>query len=85
MLYPAPELPDDTPVENVRFATRIRNALNVGGMKTIGEVTGSLLAPPAEERNGEMVVGEAIVRRESGISFSRPSIPRAAFRNVVAF
>jgi hypothetical protein len=38
MLYPAPELPDDTSVENVRFATRIRNALNVGGMKTIGEV-----------------------------------------------
>jgi DNA-directed RNA polymerase alpha subunit len=38
MLYPAPELPDDTPVENVRFATRIRNALNAAGMKTIGEV-----------------------------------------------
>ena len=37
MLYPAPELPDDTSVENVRFATRIRNALNVGGLKTIGE------------------------------------------------
>jgi DNA-directed RNA polymerase alpha subunit len=33
-----PELPDDTPVENVRFATRIRNALNAAGMKTIGEV-----------------------------------------------
>jgi hypothetical protein len=38
MLHPASELPDDTFVENVRFATRIRNALNVGGMKTIGEV-----------------------------------------------
>src|SRR6202165_4318082 len=38
MLYPAPELPDETPVENVRFATRIRNALNVAGMKTIGDV-----------------------------------------------
>jgi DNA-directed RNA polymerase alpha subunit len=38
MLYPAPELPDDTPVENVRFATRIRKALNAAGMKTIGEV-----------------------------------------------
>jgi hypothetical protein len=38
MLYPAPELPDHTPVENVRFATRIRNALNAAGMKTIGEV-----------------------------------------------
>jgi hypothetical protein len=38
MLYPAPELPDDTPVENVRFATRIRKALHAAGMKTIGEV-----------------------------------------------
>src|ERR1700682_5994398 len=38
MLYPAPELPDDTPVENVRFATRVRNALNVAGMKTICDV-----------------------------------------------
>ena len=38
MLYPAPELQDDTSVENVRFATRIRNALNIAGMKTIGEV-----------------------------------------------
>src|SRR5467141_517489 len=38
MLYAAPELPDDTPIENVRFSTRIRNALNAAGMKTIGEV-----------------------------------------------
>jgi DNA-directed RNA polymerase alpha subunit len=38
MLYPAPELPDDTPIENVRFSTRVRNALNAAGMKTIGDV-----------------------------------------------
>jgi DNA-directed RNA polymerase alpha subunit len=38
MLYPAPELPDDTPIENVRFSTRIRNALNAAGLKTIGEI-----------------------------------------------
>src|SRR3979490_3506183 len=38
MLYPAPELPDATPVENVRFATRIRKALHAAGMKTIGDV-----------------------------------------------
>ena len=38
MLYPAPELPDDTPVESVRFSTRIRNALNAAGIKTIGEI-----------------------------------------------
>src|SRR3979411_3400822 len=38
MLYPAPELPDDTPIENVRFSTRIRKALHAAGMKTIGDV-----------------------------------------------
>jgi DNA-directed RNA polymerase alpha subunit len=38
MLYPAPELPDDTPIEIVRFGTRIRNALNAAGMKTVGDV-----------------------------------------------
>jgi hypothetical protein len=38
MLYPAPELPDVALIEHVRFSTRIRNALNAAGMKTIGEV-----------------------------------------------
>ena len=38
MLFPAPELPDDTLVENVRFSTRIRNALNSSGLKTVGEI-----------------------------------------------
>jgi len=38
MLYPAPELPDDTPIEKVRFSTRIRNALTVAGWKTVGEI-----------------------------------------------
>jgi DNA-directed RNA polymerase alpha subunit len=37
-LYPTPELPDDTPIGHVRFATRIRNALNAAGIKTVGEV-----------------------------------------------
>jgi DNA-directed RNA polymerase alpha subunit len=38
MLYPAPELPDDTPIENVRFSTRIRNAVTAVGWKTVGEI-----------------------------------------------
>jgi DNA-directed RNA polymerase alpha subunit len=38
MLYPAPELPDDTPIENVRFSTRIRNAVTAAGWKTVGEI-----------------------------------------------
>jgi DNA-directed RNA polymerase alpha subunit len=38
MLYPAPELPDDTPIENVRFSARVRNALTTAGVKTVGEI-----------------------------------------------
>jgi len=38
VLYPAPELPDDTPIENVRFSTRIRNAVTAVGWKTVGEI-----------------------------------------------
>src|ERR1700680_1507175 len=38
LLHPIPELPDDTPVANVRFSTRVRNALNPAGLKSVGEV-----------------------------------------------
>jgi hypothetical protein len=38
MLYPAPELPDDTPIQNVRFSTRIRNAVTAVGWQTVGEI-----------------------------------------------
>jgi DNA-directed RNA polymerase alpha subunit len=37
-LYPTPELPDDTLIEDVRFSTRIRNALKAAGIKTVGHV-----------------------------------------------
>jgi DNA-directed RNA polymerase alpha subunit len=36
--HPTPELPDDTPIDHVRFASRIRNVLNAAGIKTVGEV-----------------------------------------------
>ena len=35
---PTPELPDDTPIERVRFPTRIRNLLDAAGLKTVGDV-----------------------------------------------
>ncbi len=38
MLYPAPELPGDTPIDNVRFTTRIRAAVTAAGWKTVGEI-----------------------------------------------
>ena len=38
LVDPTPELPDDTRIEDVRFATRIRNVLAAAGLKTVGEV-----------------------------------------------
>ena len=38
MFDPTPELPDDTPTESVRLPTRIRNALNLEGLNTVGEI-----------------------------------------------
>jgi DNA-directed RNA polymerase alpha subunit len=38
MVYPAPELPDNTPIDNVRFSTRIRNAVTAAGWKTVGDI-----------------------------------------------
>ena len=38
MLHPAPELPDDAPIDKVRFSTRVRNAISAAGWKTVGEI-----------------------------------------------
>ena len=38
MLHPAPELPDNTPIDSVQFSTRIRTALKAAGWKTVGEI-----------------------------------------------
>jgi DNA-directed RNA polymerase alpha subunit len=38
MFDPTPELPNDTLIIMVRFPTRVRNALEYAGLKTIGEV-----------------------------------------------
>src|SRR5436190_20079969 len=38
MLNPAPELPDNTPLDNVRVSTRIRKVLMEAGLKTVGEL-----------------------------------------------
>jgi DNA-directed RNA polymerase alpha subunit len=50
VLYPTPEIPDDTPIDNIRFSTRIRNAIQAAGWKTAGEIReasdGVLLALP---------------------------------------
>jgi hypothetical protein len=42
MLRPMPELPDDMPLAEVGLPSRIRNALNAGGLETVGEVRETL-------------------------------------------
>jgi DNA-directed RNA polymerase alpha subunit len=37
-LQPTPELPDDTPLDNVELPLRIRNVLMAAGLNTVGEV-----------------------------------------------
>jgi DNA-directed RNA polymerase alpha subunit len=37
LVDPTPELPDDRPVDRVRFPTRIQNVLVTAGLKTVGE------------------------------------------------
>jgi hypothetical protein len=37
-LEPTPELPDETPIRDVNFPARIKNALFPSGVKTVGEV-----------------------------------------------
>jgi DNA-directed RNA polymerase alpha subunit len=38
MVDPTPELPDDTPIEDVRFPTRIHTVLAAAGLNTVGEI-----------------------------------------------
>jgi hypothetical protein len=37
LINPTPELPDETPIEDVQLPTRLRKALATAGLKTVGE------------------------------------------------
>ena len=65
MLYPAPELPDDTLVENVRFSTRMRNALKTGDLKTVGEIREASDATLSTQNLGKASV--AYLRQSLGL------------------
>lgn len=41
LIDPTPELPDDTPIDRIRFPTRIQNVLAAEKLKTVGEVRGT--------------------------------------------
>ena len=64
MLYPAPELPDDTLLNKVRFSTRVRNALMAAGWKTVGEVReasdATLLSLPDLEKGSVSYLRETL-------------------------
>jgi DNA-directed RNA polymerase alpha subunit len=71
LIDPTPELPDDTPIEDVRFPTRIRNVLAAAGLTTVGEVRETAdetllsfqdLGPNSVKRLRE-VLGPSVLRR----------------------
>jgi DNA-directed RNA polymerase alpha subunit len=40
LIEPSSDLPDDTKLEDIRLLTRLKNALAVAGLKTVGELRG---------------------------------------------
>jgi DNA-directed RNA polymerase alpha subunit len=38
LIVPTPDLPDEMPIEKLRFTTRVQRALSVEGVKTVGEI-----------------------------------------------
>ena len=45
LVDPMPELPDNTPIDRIRFPARIQNGLAAAGLKTIGEVREAIKSP----------------------------------------
>jgi DNA-directed RNA polymerase alpha subunit len=69
MLFrPVPQLPDDTPLESVCLPTRIHNALNFGGLKTVGDIRATsdvvLLSFPDLGRRSVSHLRETLGREE---------------------
>ena len=38
LVVPTPQLPDDTPIDKLQLTARIREALQAGGLRTVGEI-----------------------------------------------
>jgi DNA-directed RNA polymerase alpha subunit len=41
LIEPSPDIPDGTKIEDIRLPTRLKNALAVAGLKTVGELRGT--------------------------------------------
>jgi hypothetical protein len=57
LLHPTPELPDDTPVEQIRLPWHIRRTLKDAGLITVGNVRGAANETLLRLRLGRGVVG----------------------------
>ena len=75
LLEPTPELPDKTPTREVRFPTRIKNALFAAGLKTVGEVRETsdetLLSLPDLEWPRSRIFARRLVLAKSHSNFER--------------
>lgn len=75
----APELPDNTPLTNVQFPTRIWNALRASDWKTVGEIReatdAALLSLPDLGRGSVARLRETLgLPSKDGV---RPALPKA--------
>ena len=78
MVYPAPELPDDTPLAKVQFSTRILNALKASDWTTVGEIReaddATLLSLPDLGRGSVAQLRESLgLPSKDGV---RPALPK---------
>jgi DNA-directed RNA polymerase alpha subunit len=65
LLDPAPDLPDDTEINQIQLPTRIRTVLNKAGFKTIGEIRQSSDANLLQlQRSGPVLI--AFLRKALG-------------------
>jgi hypothetical protein len=81
-LEPTPELPDNMSIREVRFPTRIKNALFAAGLKSVGEVREisdvALLSLPDLERARSPIFGRRLAcrrRTELGRAKGQAEIP----------
>jgi DNA-directed RNA polymerase alpha subunit len=71
LLDPTPDLPDDTPIDGIRFPTRIRNVLAAERLKTVGEIS---------EASDKSLIALQDIGRGS-VAFLRQSLGRRGYES----
>ena len=67
VIAPTPDLPDEMPIEKLQFTTRVKRALSVEGVKTVGEIR--------EKSDQELLSFQNLGRRS--VAYLRVALGRA--------